>query len=70
MQRAAPMDSTTAARKVYKTVGWMAVCWTAQSVGMLAAQSENVKVGRLVGCEKGRLVGWEDGFLLGCFEGL
>ena len=44
MQLAAQMESVTAARKVYRTVGWMVVCWTAQSVGMLAEQSEDVKV--------------------------
>ena len=44
MQRAAPMDSTTAARKVYRTVDWMVVCWTAHSVGMLAELSVDVKV--------------------------
>ena len=66
MQRAAPLDPTTAARKVYRTVGWMVVCWTAQSVGMMAEQSEDVKVEMMAA----RRVDWLAGRMDSCSAAL
>jgi hypothetical protein len=54
MQWAAQMDSTTAVQKVYRKVGWMVVCWAAQSVDvmveMMAVRRGDWRAGRMDTC--------------------
>jgi hypothetical protein len=53
------MDPATAVRRVDRKVGWMAACWTAQSVCMLAEQSVGSMVemmaARWVDCWTGKM---------------